>query len=703
MSSNRLSAETSPYLLQHAANPVHWQPWDAAALADAEASGRPILLSVGYAACHWCHVMAHESFEDPAIAELMNAHFVNIKVDREERPDLDAIYQRALAHLGQQGGWPLTMFLTPGREPFWGGTYFPPTGRWGRPGFADVLRGVADTYAREPDKVRQNVTALRTALAQMAGTAAAAGEAGEIKPEIRSEIRDRIATHLAGQFDPVDGGMQGAPKFPQPQALALLVQAHHRHGHPASSQYGDLAWLTLRRMCQGGIYDHLGGGFARYSVDERWLVPHFEKMLYDNAQLLSALATAWTATRDPLFAQRAAETVDWLQREMLAPAEPGVPGQAFAATLDADSEGEEGKYYVWSEAEIDQLLGPDAALFKQAYGVTAEGNFEGRTILNRLHAPALQAAAVEEALRRARDVLFRERDAVRVRPGRDDKILTDWNGLMIAALAGAAMTFDRPDWLRLARGAYAHVRAALAADGGGGGGGGRLMHSRRKGQNRHVATLDDYAQMIAAALALHQAQGDADSLADAQAWLATLDAHYGTADGAGYFFTADDVDDVIVRRREAYDDATPSGNAIMVENLARLWLLTGDGAHAEKADAIVRGFAAGLERRYFSLCGLINAAALLQAGQVVVVVGAPGSDDFAALQRAAWTAFAPLRTVQPVAAGAALPEGHPAAGKAMAGGRATAYVCAAMTCSPPVTDAQELAAILARPPLAAAD
>ncbi|MGF1626175.1 MAG: thioredoxin domain-containing protein, partial [Alphaproteobacteria bacterium] len=523
---NRLSAETSPYLLQHADNPVHWQPWDQQALAEAADTGKPILLSVGYAACHWCHVMAHESFENPDTAAIMNRHFVNIKVDREERPDLDAIYQRALSFLGQQGGWPLTMFLTPGREPFWGGTYFPPEAKYGRPGFPDVLAGVAETYAREPEKIQQNVTALCNALGEMAEA--------RTPTEIRPQIRDQIAAHLAGQFDTANGGLGGAPKFPQPQALTLLIQAHHRHGPDGPVPYGDLAWLTLRQMSQGGIYDHLGGGYARYAVDARWLVPHFEKMLYDNAQLLPLLGLAWQATGNRLFAQRAAETVDWLQREMMAPTEPGAPGAAFAATLDADSEGEEGKYYVWTEDEVDQLLGADSALFKQAYEVTPAGNWEGHTILNRLRAPDLQEPAIEDRLTELRAILYRERD-LRIRPGRDDKILTDWNGLMIAALAGAAMVFDRTDWLRTATDAYDHVRAVLETPDG------RLMHSRRAGQNRHVATLDDYAQMIAAALALHQASGDPQPLAQARTWLGVLDAHYWDREHGGYFFTADDV------------------------------------------------------------------------------------------------------------------------------------------------------------------
>jgi uncharacterized protein YyaL (SSP411 family) len=394
---NRLSEETSPYLLQHKDNPVHWQPWSEDTLALADRLQKPILLSVGYAACHWCHVMAHECFEDPEIADLMNRLFVSIKVDREERPDIDGIYQSALALLGEHGGWPLTMFLTPAGEPFWGGTYFPPAPRFGRPGFPQVLQGVADIYAGEPEKVEKNVSALTSGLQQLSQT-----EAGQ---SISLETITEIARRLVRQFDPFEGGLGSAPKFPQPANLKLLWRAWLRSG---AEPFRQAVELTLTKMSQGGIYDHLGGGYSRYSVDNQWLVPHFEKMLYDNAQLVQCLTWVWQSTNSDIYAQRVHETIDWVLREMIAAADhTGRPAGAFAASLDADSEGEEGLFYLWREEEIDQLLGPEAALFKQIYDVSPGGNFEGRTILNRsrdmaLTDPATRARALVRGAQRTR-------------------------------------------------------------------------------------------------------------------------------------------------------------------------------------------------------------------------------------------------------------------------------------------------------------
>ena len=672
MSRNRLAEATSPYLLQHADNPVHWQPWDAAALAEAAQTGKPILLSVGYAACHWCHVMAHESFESPDIAEIMNQRFVNIKVDREERPDLDTIYQAALALLGQQGGWPLTMFLTPRRQPFWGGTYFPPTSRYGRPGFVDVLESVATVYAKEPDKVETNVTALQNALAEMAA-------ATDPQP-IDEAVRTRIANHMAEQFDPINGGLQGAPKFPHFQACDLLWRAYLRTG---TQVYAEQVLLTAERMSNGGIYDHLGGGYARYSVDERWLAPHFEKMLYDNAQMIDLLCQVWQGTRHPTFRQRVEETVDWLKREMLAPAEDGIDGQAFAATLDADSEGEEGRFYVWSEAEIDDVLGDDSDLFKAYYDVSPDGNWEGKTILNRLERPEEDDPATADRLAPMRARLL-DRRAGRIRPARDDKVLADWNGLMIAALANASAVFDRPDWADLAAGAYTYIKAAMSSDG-------RLGHVRRLGQTQAHATIDDYAAMIRAALALYQRDGTQDYLDDAIAWLETADRHYWDTENGGYYTTADDVADVIVRTRSSHDSATPAGNALMAEALARLWLITGQTRYRDRAEAVVRAFSGGLSRSYFPLCGLINAAELLEAAQQVVIVGPTGGDETAALMTAVHAVPAPNKTVIPIAETGMLPTDHPAHGKDMVDGKATVYVCAGMVCSAPITEPNAVA------------
>ena len=456
---NRLAAETSPYLLQHQHNPVDWRPWGPEALAEAQQANKPILLSVGYAACHWCHVMAHESFEDDATAAVMNALFVNIKVDREERPDIDQIYMNALHLLGEQGGWPLTMFLTPKGEPVWGGTYFPKEARYGRAAFTDVLREIARLFAEEPDRILKNRDALMARLAEKARPHG--------KVVVGLAELDRVADGIARAIDPQNGGLRGAPKFPQCALFELLWRAGERA--PAEESPTRTAapallgrvLLTLEHISEGGIYDHLGGGFSRYSVDEHWLVPHFEKMLYDNAQLLELLAVAHARTGHPLFRERAAETVGWLAREMT------TPEGAFSASLDADSEGEEGKFYVWSLAEMEAVLGAeDTAFFAAQYDVTPEGNFEGHNILNRLkdlpRSMESPGPAPDEAARLAmlRGKLLEEREK-RIRPGLDDKVLADWNGLMIAALANAGALLGEPGWIAMAARAFRFIAADM--------------------------------------------------------------------------------------------------------------------------------------------------------------------------------------------------------------------------------------------------
>ena len=455
-SGNQLGDQTSPYLRQHKDNPVHWRPWGPEALAEAKRTGKPVLLSVGYAACHWCHVMAHESFEDPETAAVMNELFVNIKVDREERPDVDSIYMNALHLIGEQGGWPLTMFLTPDAEPFWGGTYFPKEQRYGRPAFVDVLRTVAHTFHAEPDKVRTNADALRSRLQPTQ-------HKGEAVP-LTDATLDNWTRRFLQAVDPVTGGLRGAPKFPQTTFFALLWRGGLRYGEEPLREAVD---LTLTQIGQGGIYDHVGGGFARYSVDERWLVPHFEKMLYDNALLIDLMTEVWRETKSPLYAKRIEETVDWLLREMV------TDGGAFAASLDADSEGEEGKFYVWDFEEVKDLLGADNVdFFADIYDVTPAGNFEGKNIPNRLHTVDFREDATEARLQRMLHKLF-ERRSLRIRPGFDDKVLADWNGLMIAALANAATAFDKPTWLDAAEKAFDFVFMQMSM-------GVRLIHSYRE-------------------------------------------------------------------------------------------------------------------------------------------------------------------------------------------------------------------------------
>ncbi len=671
MDRNRLDEETSPYLLQHKDNPVHWQAWGAETLATAKAEDKPILLSIGYAACHWCHVMAHESFENPAIAGLMNTLYINIKVDREERPDLDAIYQHALALLGEQGGWPLTMFLSPDGEPFWGGTYFPPEPRWGRPGFGQVLEGVAHTYRSERDKITKNVVALRAALAKLGQP-----EAGE---GVDPALFDHIAERLLREVDPLNGGIGTAPKFPQCGIFELLWRGWKR---TRQAPYRDAVLRTLTTICQGGIYDHLGGGFARYSVDARWLAPHFEKMLYDNAELIDLLTLVWQEVRDPLYAQRVAETIGWLEREMVT----GDGG--FASSLDADSEHEEGKFYVWSAAEIDAVLGDDTALFKEFYDVTPGGNWEEHNILNRLHHPALADDEIETLLARCREALFAVR-APRVRPGLDDKVLADWNGLMIAALAQAGLVFERGDWLTLAERAFAFVETGMAAPDG------RLFHSWRGGQARHPASVDDYANLCRAALALHEGTQDARYLRAAQGWIAVLDRHYWDATAGGYFFAADDTPGLIARAKTAADAAVPAGNGTLVGVLTRLAILTGDEIYRDRADAIIRTFAGEVARNFFPLATLINNAELAQKPVQIVLVGEAGDPAITELRRAVCAVSLPRRVVQVIAPDETLPVGHPAHGKTLVEGKATAYVCEGPVCSLPIVASQQLVDALA--------
>jgi len=674
MTRNMLAEETSPYLLQHKDNPVHWRPWNGDTLALAKRDGKPILLSVGYAACHWCHVMAHESFEDKAIASVMNELYVNIKVDREERPDIDAIYQAALAMMGEHGGWPLTMFLTPDGEPFWGGTYFPATARYGRPAFPDILKGVAEAFKTGNEMITKNVAALRDGLTRLAKP-----EGGG---ELSVEKMNQAAAMALHSVDPLRGGTEGAPKFPQPAFFQLLWRAYVRTGSP---MFRDAVTVTLDQLCQGGIYDHLGGGFARYSTDVDWLVPHFEKMLYDNALLIDLLTDAWQATKSPLYAARVRETVAWALADMRS-AEKGP--FAFVSALDADSEGEEGRYYVWSEAEIDQTLGNDAGLFKQVYDVAAGGNWEGANILNRSAGLQLGPPEIEEKLGKCRSRLLEAR-AKRVAPTRDDKVLADWNGLMIAALAKAGAAFDSAEWIAAAEQVFAFVRGNMTRDG-------RLGHTWCAGKLRHPAVVDDYANMARAALVLGGVTGKADYLAHAQGWVKTADAHYWDADGKGYFIGADDTADVIARSKTVHDNAVPSGNGIMAEVLARLHHLTGDAAVRDRADVLFHAVAAKETRQLIHQPTLLGAFELLEAGQQVVIVGA---DDPATrkLCRAVFDSGLVNRTVARVAPGAALPAGHPAHGKGLVKGKPAAYVCAGRACGLPITDAAALARELARP------
>jgi len=670
MSANLLSRETSPYLLQHQNNPVHWRPWNSEALEEAQQQNKPILLSVGYAACHWCHVMAHESFEDPDTARRMNELFINIKVDREERPDIDSLYQSALALTGQQGGWPLTMFLTPRGEPFFGGTYFPPSPRYGRPGFSDILSAISAAFHSEPDKIKQNVDAIRDALSRLANPGSGHG--------ITPSSLDQAAETALRLVDPVHGGTSGAPKFPQPIFFRFLWHAYKRTG---SSQYRDAVITTLTSICQGGIYDHLAGGFARYSTDDHWLAPHFEKMLYDNALLIDLLSDVWLETKSPLFATRISETVNWIMSDMRVVAPDG-NSFAFASAFDADSEGVEGKYYVWSEAEIDAILEIDSPTFKAAYDVSASGNWEGSTILNRTGTPGLQDAALEKKLSECRDKLLAVRSN-RVPPQRDDKVLADWNGMLIAALAKASAVFDQTEWLEWAQAAFTFVTKEMDNDG-------RLYHVWCAGHARHPAVIDDYANMARAALTLFEVTSEPTYLEHARAWISTADRHFWDPGNGGYYLSADDTNDIITRCKTVADNATPSGNGMMVEVLARFYAHTGEISARNRADTLVTVFSGNNPNYLLSIPGLLTAYQYLEKPVQIAIIGDPEDSLSCELRSAAHRSPTVCKIVSLVRPGQNLPEHHPAAGKIQASDQPTAFVCVGSRCGLPVTSVADL-------------
>ena len=669
---NRLADETSPYLLQHAENPVDWWPWCPEALAQAKKEQKPILLSVGYAACHWCHVMAHESFENAATAAVMNKLFINIKVDREERPDLDTIYQQSLQMIGEQGGWPLTMFLSSDAEPFWGGTYFPDTARYGRPSFVDVLERIAEMFSENSDAVESNRTRLRAALE--------ASHARDLSGAMPPDILAVAAEGLVGLMDPVHGGVSGAPKFPQPSILSLLWRAYSASG---DTKYRDPVLLALERMSMGGIYDHLGGGFARYSTDAKWLAPHFEKMLYDNAQLIDLLTIAWQDTGNILFKQRVTETIAWLQREML------LEGGAFAGTLDADSEGVEGKFYVWDMEDIQSLLGDEASFFADAYDVAAGGNWEGHTILNRSASRGLLDEAAEARLAAGRRLLLEAR-ADRIRPARDDKILADWNGMMIAALANAGIVLGEPDWITAAESAFRFIATEMKD------GEGRLYHSWCGGRPQHAAMLDDYAQMARAALLLYEATGNTDYLNESQSWVAQLNDDFWSSALGGFHMSASGTGDLLVRPRSGIDGPTPAGNAIAAEVFARLFYLTGRPEYADRAGATVNAFAGEVGKNIFPLAGLIGAKDFLQNALQIVVMGERGNPATDGALSAVYGISLPNRVIEVVAGGNSggnsFHKNHPAEGKS--GEPGVVFICHGQQCSLPLEGAETIQAAL---------
>jgi uncharacterized protein YyaL (SSP411 family) len=659
-SPNRLTAETSPYLLQHANNPVHWQPWDEQALTQARQENRPILLSIGYSACHWCHVMAHESFEDDTVAAVMNRLFVNIKVDREERPDLDQIYQTAHHLLTRRnGGWPLTMFLAPDGTPFFAGTYFPKEPRYGLPGFADLS---ANAW-------RRPTASAATDIAAQAGELRAGNDGRRTRGADRprrtgpSAARLQPKRMLARGFDSKHGGFGGAPKFPHPTDLAFLL------GRDSDAAAREMALTTLRRMCEGGIYDQIGGGFARYSVDERWEIPHFEKMLYDNGPLLALCADAWAMSGEPDFARVVEETVAWVCREMQAP-----EGGYFSA-LDADSEGEEGKYYVWDREDIASLLTPqESALAARRWGFDGPPNFEGR----HWHARVATAVAPDEEalLASARRKLFAARER-RVRPGCDDKILTSWNALMIEGMAHAARVFARDDWLRSAQGAANFLRTTMWHDD-------RLLATARGGRAHLDAYLDDYAFLLAALLEMMQAEFRIDDLDFAIALADSLLARFEDKEAGGFHFTAHDHETLIHRPKSGHDNATPSGNGVAAFALQRLGHLLGETRYLEAADRTLQLFWPHIRQAPGGFASLLRAAGEAMVPPEIVILRGPSG------ALADWVGRLganPRRMVL------ALPNGTSGLPPMLAkpeSDAVNAWVCRGVTCSAPTANIEDL-------------
>lgn len=663
--SNVLGASASPYLQQHKDNPVHWQVWGETALKEAAQSGKPILLSIGYAACHWCHVMAHESFEDPETAAVMNELFVNIKVDREERSDIDQIYMAALHAMGEQGGWPLTMFLNSDGEPFLGGTYFPNVSRYGRPDFISVMRSIANIYAVEPDKVTKNAAAVRSHLDR---TLADIGTPSDPPTDLVSQQANGILSIV----DRNNGGIGQAPKFPNASMLETLWRHWRMSG---SSDARDAALQWLRAMVNGGIYDHLGGGLARYTVDAGWLVPHFEKMLYDNAQLIRSLTWAHGETDDELFRIRIDETTRWLTTEML------LAGGGFASSLDADSEGEEGRFYVWSKAEVEHLLGNDSGDFCKHYDISEGGNWEGKNILNRLEHPPGVNTERETQLREGCHLLLQAR-AKRIRPERDDKVLADWNGLMIRALAEAGQHFDRPDWTTLAVNAFDFIIGSMSSHG-------RLAHAWCNSVTTYPALASDYGTMMAAALTLYQTSGDSRYLEHAQQWLSILDRHYD--DNAGsYFYTADDSGDVLLRTRHEHDDASPSATASILESLVRLALLTDDAVLSGRAATMASALWGRIKDMPMAASGAVNAIGTIQVPKKLVLVN-PAKEFIEVIRSTPDPSRIDL-VVGDLETAHSMIGNNPSVAKTDSGKQkeAVAFLCHGPVCLPPIEDAQEL-------------
>ena len=668
---NRLANENSPYLLQHKDNPVDWYPWGEEALEKARQENKPIFLSIGYAACHWCHVMERESFEDEATAALMNEHFVNIKVDREERPDLDGIYMSAVVAISGQGGWPMSVFLTPSGKPFFGGTYFPPVRRYGMASFTEILTNVATLWEEQADELEESgdkLTAHIRSRSQM--------PAPDTQPELDPAILNQAVSNIYSSYDWNNGGWGAAPKFPQAMTILFLMRQASR-GSNASLELGTHA---LEAMSKGGMYDLIGGGFARYSVDDRWLVPHFEKMLYDNALLARAYLHAYLVSGNDHFRDVCEETLDFILREMTHP-EGG-----FFSSIDADSEGEEGLFYTWTYEELAALLTEtELDALTQAYTVPENGNFEGRIVLQRKRPPE-ELEPLEPILQPAREKLFEAR-AQRIRPATDDKVLTAWNAWMAVAFAEAARYLKRADYLQAAQRNLEFISANLYEDG-------RLLRSWREGKALHTAYLEDYASLALALLSLYQSDHNPEWYRQAETLVETMLADYHDPE-RGFFDTANHTDALILRPQESQDNATPSGTSLALQALLTLSAFSGEGRYYDIAARTVSPLQKALADYPTAFANWLSALDLALAEvHEVAVIGGLDDPDTQALLDTVWADFRPDLVLAasphpPEASAPPLLNDRP-----MADGKPTAYVCRQFVCQNPVTEPEALAKLL---------
>lgn len=677
---NRLIHETSPYLLQHAHNPVDWYPWSDEAFAKAKREDKPVLLSIGYSACHWCHVMERESFENEHIAQLMNDLFINIKVDREERPDLDEIYMNAVQMLTGRGGWPMTMFLTPDRQPFYGGTYFPPEDRHGMPGFPRILHGVAQAYRDKPEDVQKSVEQILSALSRMS-------QSEDHEHAFSPETIGKAAAQIATAYDAENGGLGQAPKFPNPGVYELFLRQYHQSG---TLHFLEMVTHTLTRMALGGIYDHLGGGFHRYSVDGKWLVPHFEKMLYDNAQLVRILALLYRVTVNEFFKRVMEDTLDYLLREMLH-SEGG-----FYSTQDADSEGEEGRFFVWSRTEVNQILSEeDGEIFCRIYDVTESGNFEGKNILHPILTVSQAAGLfkktpdqIETVIAQAKQKLFAARET-RHKPFRDEKIVTSWNGLMLSGLAEAIKITTKPNFLAAASGTIQLIFTKLISHG-------LLLHTYKDGTAKQLGFLDDYAFLAIGLLDFYEATLDRSALERAIDLTNVMVREFWDSSGGGFFYTGKSHEQLVSRSKPVFDASVPSGNAKATELLLRLYHLTGNEDFLSKAEIVLRSYSHAMESQPFGFAHMLCALNFyLRKPNDIVLVGKLEDSRTKELLAEINSIYLPNMTLQLVGPDQSLDEVSPLlAGKTQIAGNATAYVCRNQTCSAPVTQRDQLRSLL---------